>query len=479
VSTLVDLLWIIAPAAEVAWVVAMAVYLVLQRRSAHATLAWIMAMVFLPLVGLFVYLLLGPRRYDKHKARRGIALERVNRATVVDPAAPHDRSPAADYLIRLCEGAVGLESLARSADVTTYFDGDSAFAAIERDIGGARHHVHLEYYIWSPDRLGTRLRDLLCRRAREGVEVRVLVDGVGSFSAGSRFWRPLREAGGQVVVFNPISPLNLRRRMANFRTHRKIAVIDGTVGFTGGMNVSEHHVAELSGDAAWRDSHLRLRGPAVKGLQMVFLADWHYAHGETPQGPPYIPEPGGCPPGAQLVQVVPSGPDENRDAIQKLFFSSIAGASDRVLLTTPYFVPDETMVRSLETAALRGADVRVLVPRGGDIRLVAAAARSYYPELLEQGVRIFEYGPAVLHAKTLVVDDDLAVVGTANVDNRSFRLNFEVVVAVYQRSVCNELARVFDRDLARAEEITLEMTAAEPFSRRLSAATARLLSPLL
>jgi cardiolipin synthase len=222
-----------------------------------------------------------------------------------------------------------------------------------------------------------------------------------------------------------------------------------------------------------------MRGPAVKGLQLVFFEDWLYASGTITNEANYLRGSHDVPPGDRLLQVVASGPDENLDAIHKLFFSAIAGAHERVLLTTPYFVPDEALLAALATAALRGADVQLLVPFGGDVPLVAAAARTYFPELLEIGVRVYEYGPPVLHSKTLVVDDDLAVVGTANTDNRSFRLNFEVVVANYDGDACGVLASAFESDLEHAQEITLEMLSKEPFSRRLFAASARLFSPIL
>lgn len=379
----------------------------------------------------------------------------------------------------LGEAAVGEAGRPRTADVEIFTDGVSKFDALESAIGAAQHHVHLEYYIWEPDRVGTRLRDALCRRAEAGIEVRVLVDGFGSSNAHDRFWRPLRAAGGDVRRFNALSFNRWQPRMANFRTHRKIAVIDGQVGFTGGMNVSDVHTGQSAGQAAWRDSHLRLHGHAVRGLQVVFFEDWHYAGGDAPDIDPYLPNPDAVLPGQHVAQVLSSGPDENLDAIHKTFFSAIAGATERVFLTTPYFVPDEATFHALTTAAIRGADVRILVPLGGDVPLVAAAARSYYPELLEAGARIFEYGPPVLHAKTLVVDGTLAQVGTANFDNRSFRLNFEVAISLYDAGLCDVLAETFERDLTRALEVTPAQLASASFPSRLGASAARLLSPIL
>ncbi len=475
-----DLWWLIAaslPPLEIAWVVFVAVYVVLQRRSAPATMAWIFALAFFPLIGLALYLVIGPRRYERRKKRRARALAAVGRTTRLDETA--DLGPAATQLCRLLERAGGRTGKPRRAQLRVFYDGKAKYDALEAAIAGATQHIHLEYYIWEPDRIGTRLRDRLVERAKAGVEVRVLLDGFGSSKAVDRFWLPLRQAGGRLRRFNELTLLKWRPRMVNFRTHRKIAIIDGKVGFTGGMNVSDVHTSEHSGDAAWRDTHAELRGSAVKGLQFVFLEDWHYAGGGGPDLDPYLPPEEELEDGPHLVQVVSSGPDENLDAIHKLFFTSIAGATKRVQLTTPYFVPDETTLSALTSAALGGVEVTVLVPEGGDAPFVAAAARTYYDELLEAGVKIYEHpDPPVLHAKTLVADE-LAVIGTANTDNRSFRLNFEVVIAIHDAGIADELAARFADDLARSRALTLDALEKEPLARRLYSSVARLFSPLL
>ena len=478
-GSVLELWWAWAVVFEIVWVMVLSVYVLLEGRSPQATIAWILALSFLPLVGLPVYYLIGPRRFDRRKRRRLRAQAAVKKAWSLPETqgVGHDSTDARRHLMRMCETAAGSSARPRTGRVALFTDGAAAYSAVKEAIANAQHHVHLEYYIWEPDETGTGLRDLLTERAKAGVEVRLLVDGFGSSNASDRFFRPLREAGAFVERFNALA--RWRPRMTNFRTHRKIIVCDGRVGFVGGMNVSNVHTSEHSGADAWRDTHMRLEGRAVRGLQMVFCEDWHYATGSSPAGKPYLLDKGDLEEASHIVQVVASGPDENMDAIHKLFFSAMAGAHRRVLATSPYFVPDPPIVNALVTASLRGADVRVLVPSGGDIPLVAAAARSYYEDLLETGVRIFEYGPPVLHSKTLVVDDDLAVVGTANIDNRSFRLNFEVVAAIYDGDTCRELADAFEHDLQNAREVTLEALDAEPFRRRLFSAMARLLSPIL
>ncbi|MCB9597224.1 MAG: cardiolipin synthase [Sandaracinaceae bacterium] len=476
-----DFWWLIAasvPPLEVGWVVFAAVYIILQRRSAPATMAWILALAFFPVIGIILYALIGPRRYDRRKKRRARAHAAVNQATRIE-AHPSEDKPHANQLVRLLARTVGRAGRPRRAGLTVYYDGKSKYDALEKAIAEAGRHIHMEYYIWEPDRIGSRIRDGLVKRAKEGVEVRVLVDGFGSSKAHDEFWEPLRRAGGQVRRFNALTLMKWRPRMVNFRTHRKIAVIDGVIAFTGGMNISEVHTAEFSGEDAWRDTHVQLRGEAAKGLQMVFFEDWHYAGGDAPEVDRYLAEVGSLDYGEHLVQIVSSGPDENLDAIHKLFFAAIAGATERVQLTTPYFVPDETTLNALNTAALGGVDVTVLVPEGGDAPFVAAAARTYYPELLETGVKIYELpDPPVLHAKTLVVDD-LAVIGTANTDNRSFRLNFEVVAAIHDRAIADQLSDKLAEDLGRARRITLAALQKAPLYRRLYSSAARLFSPML
>lgn len=472
-----EALWIILPALEVLWVSWVVVYVLLERRSPGGTLAWILILAFLPIFGLVIYFFVGPRRFERKKRRFLAARTSVRQRTAEDIRRDlHDARAAS--LVALGENVTGLVGRPRAAELELFLDGASSYTSLAAAIEGAKHHVHLEYYIWDPDQTGTRFRDLLTRKAREGVEIRVLLDAFGTAKTPDSFWAPLRAAGGRVESFNPLRITRFRPRLVNFRTHRKIVVIDGLVAFTGGMNIADCHTSEVVGTEAWRDTHLRAVGPITRGLQMVFLGDWEFATDEAVSGQAYFP------PEAELqtpisAQVFASGPDENFDAIHKLYVGAVSSARRRVMLCSPYFVPDEPLRVALETAALGGAQVTVLVPKDGDIPLVAAAARSYFPELVASGVRVFEYGPPVLHAKTLVVDDLVAVVGTANADPRSFRLNFELVLAAWDPATCDALAAAFEVDLARATPITERTIAEWSLGRRIASAGARLFSPIL
>lgn len=467
---------------ETIWVVALSVWIILERRSPAATLAWIFALAFVPLLGIGIYWLIGPRRLTRKRRRYKLARSRVREAAAASrAAAPHAVKPSEDHWVRQLMQLVERSGEApplRCRSLEVFSSGDAYFASVEKAMAEARHHIHLEFYIFLPDRVGTRWRDLLCEKAREGVHVRLLVDAIGSDRLGKRFLRPLEESGAEVARFNRITLARLWPSLINFRTHRKIVVCDGRVGFTGGSNACEWHSEALAGPTAWRDTNVRIEGVPVLWLQTVFLEDWLFATGKAPVDEAFFPAEK-IAAGGPCVQIVASGPDHDLYAIHKFYFSAIAAARQRVFATTPYFVPDESIFAALVGAALRGVDVRLLVPKRGDHRLVAAAARSYYDDLARAGVAIYEYGPPMLHAKTLVVDHQVAVIGTANMDNRSFRLNFEIMAAVYDPDTANRLAALFEEDQAKATKYSLREARKAPFPIRMAESTARLFSPLL
>jgi cardiolipin synthase len=288
-----------------------------------------------------------------------------------------------------------------------------------------------------------------------------------------------------VAVFNPLRLTRLTPQLVNFRTHRKLVVCDGAVGFTGGMNITDRHSRTHAGEEAWRDTHMRVDGEPVRKLQRLFFEDWmfavpefQYKHGENARYYPAMHSESG-----PWIQILGSGPDEDRDAIHKAYFGAITGAARRIWLTTPYFIPDEALLTALTTAAQRGVDVRILVPKRGDSWVVTAASRTYFDDLVGVGIRIYEYGPPMLHAKTLVVDEDISIVGTANVDNRSFRLNFEMVAVAYDGPLTAQLATHFERDLSLAHPYRKpsrrRLRRMGPLLDRYADSLARLFSPLL
>lgn len=465
------------------WVLLACISLLLDRRSPTATLAWIFAFIALPVVSGFYYLLFGPRRLQRRKRRYGVA------RAVAGSVSAHLRSTSCATRPALAPDASSLAAVGRRLDlgeptfataVRLLDNGDQKMQALEEAIVAARHHVHLEYYIWEPDRIGTRFRDLLVQAARRGVEVRALVDGVGSPRLKRRFWQPLLEAGGQVQVFNPVEITTGRLHFANFRTHRKIAIIDGNVGFLGGINLHDPAHARGSGKDAWHDQHVRIDGEPVRKLQRHFFENWTYAGGAfRPSGKRtalYFPP---APQVAEGVatQILASGPDDDNAPLHAFFLAAIATARKRVWIETPYLIPDEPLEASLRVAVLRNVDVQVVVPKEGDSRVVTAASHTYCEALGRAGIRIFEYGPPMLHAKTMVVDYTVGLVGTANLDNRSFRLNFEVAAAFYDATVIAHLAERFERDRAFSRPFSHKPRG--PRTMQLLESIARLTSPVL
>ncbi|VTU29992.1 putative cardiolipin synthase YwiE [Variovorax sp. PBL-H6] len=465
------------------YIAVLSVWIVMQKRAPVSTMSWILSLALLPFAGFLIYYFLGPQRLKKQRLKRlrsrAIAQAPADVASL--RAAAERAPPSLRQMAALGTAACGLPvSSATAAELLS--GGARTFDAIFEAIREARDHVHLEYYIFEPDQTGTALRDLLIERARNGVTVRLLLDALGSKRIGRRFMAPMLEAGIEVALFHDTRIGRRLRPVTNYRTHRKIVVCDGRVGFTGGVNITDEEDRRIRTDA-YHDAHLRIEGSAVRWLQTTFLEDWTYATGEDPRRInhaldlllPRLPGQDGA--GDIPVQIVTSGPDSGLEAIHRMHVAAIHSAAHRAWLTTPYFVPGEPGLMALTSAALRGVDVRLLVPRRSDSLIVSAAARSYYDELIAAGVKIWEYKARMLHSKTLVVDDNCAMIGTANFDNRSFRLNFEVCAVIYGPALAVPLAAQFETDLHSAAAIRGQRP--QRFLRRLGDATARLFSPLL
>jgi cardiolipin synthase len=461
------------------YIAVLSVWIVMQKRAPVSTMSWILSLALVPFAGFLVYYFLGPQRLRKQRQKRlhsrASAHIQADLARVRDAA--QKAPPALQQMARLGTAACGLPVSSATA-VELLSGGARTFDAIFDAVRAARHHIHLEYYIFEPDRIGTALRDLLIERAREGVAVRLLLDALGSKRIGRKFMAPMTAAGVQIALFHDTRIGRRLRPVTNYRTHRKIVVCDGRVGFTGGVNITDEEDKRTRPDA-YHDVHLRIEGSAVRWLQTTFLEDWAYATGESlrhldDQMDAMLPK---VKAGDIPVQIVTSGPDNSLEAIHRMHVAAIHSACERAWLTTPYFVPGEPAMMALTSAALRGVDVRLLVPRRSDSAIVSAAARSYFEELIAAGVKVWEYEARMLHSKTLVVDDDCAMIGTANFDNRSFRLNFEVLAVVYGPALTRPLAAQFETDLHSSGAVRANRP--QTFWRRLGDSVARLFSPLL
>lgn len=458
-------LWSLLVGGWLAYLLGLGIWIVLQKREPAATLAWLISLAALPYLGFVIYYVFGPQRIRRQRLRRGRARARMGALSQ-----GLEDGEAAE-LARLGQATTHLPP-SSATDVRLLVDGGATYTALLEAVAQATDSIHVAYYIFEPDRTGERLRDALIERLRAGVKVRLLLDAVGSAKLSRRFLAPYIEAGGEFAWFHPMR-LPWRRPWLNLRLHRKIVVVDDRIAFTGGINVTDEQDERLRADA-YHDLHLRLEGEVVGLLQLVFAEDWVYATG---QRPPPVRRPQSTP-GPIPAQVLVSGPDSAWESIHRLHVAAIYAAKRRVWLATPYFVPGEAAMMALTSAALAGLDVRLLVPKLADSRLVTYATRSSFDELLEAGVQVHEYGPRLIHSKALLVDEETAIIGSANFDHRSFRLNFEVSLLFRDAGVASTLAGVLESDFARAPRVRADRR--RSFWRsRLPEALARLLSPLL
>lgn len=432
-----------------------------QRRGrAAAAMSWLLALFAIPYLGALCWWLFGRSHLERQtRARR--ASHAVYSGQTERPAG----SAGPLFTGLLPNGDTDRPSPTLGNQVQLLVDGHQAFPAMEEAIRRAQREIHLLFYIWKGDVTGTRLRDLLIERARAGVTVRLLLDGWGTLRLRPRFLAPLRAAGGRVGIFLPVRPWNLSA--FNFRNHRKLVVIDGEEAFTGGMNVGRDY------EVQWHDLVARIRGPAVAQLQDVFLDDWFHATGELLEAAPVIETPGSV--GAAVLA---SGPDQWDNHVHDTLFLTISQARDRVWLMTPYFVPGSSILAALRAAAQRGVDVQLLVPKRADVALARLASRALYPILAEAGVSIYEYH-GMLHGKALLVDRDLSLIGSANTDNRSFKLNFELSCLFRSEALARELERVFQLDRAHSTLLDREDAQKEPRLDAVLGSVAQLVSPLL
>jgi cardiolipin synthase len=465
-------LWLTA--AWLLYLVPLCAWIVLQKREPVATLSWLLSLAMLPYLGYLVYFLLGPQKIKRQQLRRSRSREGLDTYEVF---APSDGNSA--ELPMLAQKITGLPP-STATSVQLLVDGCATYQALLDAIAGAQNHVHVEYYIFNGDRTGQRVLEALTERARAGVKVRLLLDAVGSGRLKRRTLQPLLDAGGEHAWFHPARFRPFTRPWLNLRTHRKIVVVDGVVAFTGGINVTDEEDESLRDDA-YRDLHLRMEGEVVRSVQQVFVEDWVYATGQQRkdfQGTRLWSATEANIQGGIATQTLISGPDSAWEPIHRLKVAAIHEARKRVWLVTPYFVPGEAARMALTSAALGGLDVRLVVPKTSDSRLVTLAARSYFDELLAAGVKVYEYGPRMMHSKALLCDDGLAIIGSANFDHRSFRLNFEISMMFRDRGVAGTLAQLLEGEIAASSQVHPQRDRSL-WRHRLPEALARLMSPLL
>ncbi|NQX47392.1 cardiolipin synthase [Paenibacillus tritici] len=440
------------------FIVQLAIILGSEYRRPQRAVAWLCITFCCPPLGLLFYYFLGRDYWQSRKlGTRCVSLLREIRAHITGKIhrVKNVEETGNPGFVDRPELLHLLNGLAES-HVTQYnrcevlSGAQEAYKSMLEAMEGAHEHIHMEFYIFREDGIGRRFQELMIRKARQGVRVRLLCDGLGSHKLSRSFVNTLRNAGVQVHFFLP--PLTaLPDRRFNFRNHRKILVVDGLAGFTGGMNIGDDYLGKNPKMGEWRDTHLRLEGDAVYQLQYVFLKDWRLVTGDVLSHPRFFPD-HACS-GREAVQIVAGGPDGAIDVTQEMYFASICAAKQRVWMTSPYFIPDPAVCRALKNAVLSGVDVRIIIPAKPDNRLVYYATLSYLENLQDAGVKFYRYTAGFMHAKVMIIDSLLATVGSANLDMRSFYSNFELTAVLLQPEVIAELAEDFSRDLKHSEYI--------------------------
>lgn len=458
----------------------------LERRDATSTWAWLLVLFFIPIFGFLIYLMFGRRLREKHlfrwEGRNKIGIDQLidYQMSAIENNTFEFRKEELEkykdmiYLHLRNNDAV----LTQDNAMTVFNDGSDKFEALIQDLEQATNHIHIQYYIFRLDNLGKRILNVLERKAKEGVEVRLLFDDMGSRGLYKRHFHNLIRLGGKVEAFFP-SILPLINTRLNYRNHRKIVVIDGATAYIGGFNVGDEYLGQVKKFGYWRDTHLRIQGSAVHPIQTRFLLDWNQASAEkdieyNEQYFPAIPRKGDI-----SMQIVSSGPDSEWEQIKDGYLKMIFRAKKYIYIQTPYFIPDVSFLDALRIACLSGVDVRIMIPNKPDHIFVYWATYSNVGHLLKAGAKIYIYDNGFLHSKQIVIDDEVATVGTANIDVRSFKLNFEVNAFIYDPIAAHQLAELFEQDLLVSRELTLETYQQRSFTIRLKESIAHLISPIL
>ncbi|WP_318508926.1 cardiolipin synthase [Bacillus sp. T3] len=457
----------------------------LERRNISATWAWLMVLFFLPVLGFILYIIFGQNlsrrrifKWDKHEhtfLQRAVfaqmKLIEENRSEFRNPVI-HNYN---DLIFLHLNNNEALYTENNALQIFT--DGHEKFESLLYDIQNAQEHIHLIYYIIRDDELGKRIASTLAEKARQGVEVRVLYDDSGSRHLSRRFKKQIEQSGGIIEAFFPgkIPMINLR---VNYRNHRKIAIIDSKIGYIGGFNIGNEYLGLNQRFGYWRDTHLRIEGEAVNNLQSRFMLDWNQASKMKISFKEYYY------PTLEIhgeigIQIVSSGPDSEWEQIKHGYIKMILSAKKYVYIQTPYLIPDESLLDALKIAAFSGVDVQIMIPNKPDHPFVYWATYSNAGQLLRAGVKIFTYENGFLHAKMIVVDGKIASVGTANIDVRSFRLNFEVNAFLYHPDIAQQLAEIFKIDIRLSSELTIEKYQKRSILIQTKESISRLLSPIL
>ncbi|MEO6136687.1 MAG: cardiolipin synthase [Ginsengibacter sp.] len=464
--------------------------IVYDTRNYSKTLAYLLFAIFVPVIGILFYFSFGIN-YRKRKMYSKKLITDDKLATKIrsellqyfnNTLVEHKEEVSQNKELALMLFNDINSPLTSNNSVKLLVNGENKFPEVLEVLRSAKHHIHIEYYIYEDDEIGRSIEEILIEKVKEGVIVRFIYDDFGSRSVRKRMTKHLNAGGVQAVPFSKVTFIYFANRL-NYRNHRKIIVVDGSTAFVGGINVSDKYINSEKNNKQiyWRDTHLRIDGPGTFYLQYLFLSDWNFCANETLEPDrilfPFFNDKETRE--KKVIQIAASGPDSDRPTIMLSMFQAINLASKEILITTPYFIPGDSLIDALVTASLSGVSVKLLVPGISDSHLVNFAARSYYNTLLKAGVEIYLYTKGFVHAKTIATDRCVAIVGTANMDQRSFELNFEVNAIVYDREIAGQLSDIFYEDIKGAEKIDGQKWNDRPWHIHLLEQTARMISPML
>lgn len=455
-------------------IVATLVVILSENRNPVKSLAWATVLVLLPMVGIVLYLFFGRSLKSRHMLSRKNWL-RLHAGDDLRNAAMQQLTDGNKLQSHLTTKLVQAPYY-QGNDIDIYVDGKSKFDDLMHDIEQAKRYVYVQYYIIENDNLGRQLGDLLVAKARKGVQVRVIYDHVGSYSINAAFFQRLRKAGVEAYPFLKITITKLANRL-NWRNHRKLVVIDGRVGYIGGMNVADRYVTGTKGRRPWRDTHLRIVGPAVTALHNTFATDWCYMKRDLAAMPADV-KPEVSPTGYDM-QIVASGPTDKFNAISFVVLRAITMAKKSLYIQTPYFLPSDALLKALQVAALSGVDVRLMVPRRTDSKLLHMASGSYLKECLLAGIKVYFYDFSMLHSKVIIVDDNFVTTGSSNFDFRSFEHNFECNALIYGEEFNRRMKDIFIEDQRLSTRLSLAQWRRRPVTTKALESLARLLAPIL
>ncbi|MBC3847126.1 cardiolipin synthase [Winogradskyella echinorum] len=456
--------------------------ILLKKINPTKTLSYIIVLLVFPFVGLLVYYLFGQeyrksKIFDRKKVLNQSVVKRIKDELELDSKTIkevddilHEKSKLIPLLYNSENSKLTINNAVRLIK-----NGDEKFKLLLEDLKNANHHIHLEYFIIKDDKIGTEVLNLLCDKAKDGVEVRIIIDDVGS-SITSKMKRKIKESGIEMFSFMPVLFSKFTGQM-NYRDHRKIVVIDGQIGYVGGINISDAYV-NSNNDKYWRDTHIRIVGEALKSLQILFFSTWDFvSDSHLKISKKYFPD-HDCKESVPL-QIAASGPDTDWSNIMEAFFLAITNAENYIYITTPYFIPNDEIVTALQVAARSNIKVKIIVPKKSDSWIAEYATNSYLEQLLEAGVEVYHYTKGFVHAKTMVIDGVFGTVGTANMDYRSFNINFEINALIYNEDFSTSLNKLFEDDIKSSEKLEYQSWKNRSKRTKIIEALARLLAPLL